>query len=92
MTPLLVNSTVLIVYSTGCKITNKTPSTYTNNLLVGRAGHKQVLFVLVRVELDAVGHLPTGEPRDTVACNMTNLKVTLVRQHDKPQGDLGEAT
>lgn len=41
---------------------------YLDNLLIRHSGHQEVLFVFVRVELDAVRHLPVGEAGDTLAC------------------------
>lgn len=34
---------------------------YLNDLLIGHPCHKEVLFVLVRVEFDTVWDLPVGE-------------------------------
>lgn len=46
----------------------RSKSLYLHNLLIRHASHEEVLFVLVWVELDAVRHLPVGEPRDALAC------------------------
>lgn len=38
-----------------------TRRSYLNNLLIRHSRHKEILFVLIRVELDAVRDLPVGE-------------------------------
>lgn len=45
----------------------ETRRTYLNNLLVGHAGEKDVLFVIVGVEADDVGGLAVAEALETLA-------------------------
>lgn len=47
---------------------------YLDNLLIRHAGHQEILFVLIRVELDAVRHLPVGEAGNTLACRRERWK------------------
>ncbi len=42
-------------------------STYADDLLVRRPGDEQMVFVLIRVELDAVRDFAIREPRNTLS-------------------------
>lgn len=53
--------------------------TYTNNLLVRRAGYEEMLFVFIWVEFGAVCHLPGSEPRYTLSSlRVPEFNVTVV--------------
>lgn len=56
-TPLLGNDMQLWAQD----LHTDTRRSYLNNLLIRHSRHKEILFVLIRVELDAVRDLPVGE-------------------------------
>lgn len=59
--------------------------TYLNDLLVLHARHEDVLFVLVGIELDAIGNLPIGECLNTFACfRVPQLDMPVVRSRQEP--------
>lgn len=67
-------------------------STHTYDFLIGGAGHKQVLFILVRVKLGAVGYLAAGEARDALAClRVPQLDVAVVRGREEVGAGVVEA-